>query len=45
MWAILCLACSHLIVGVIVWNVASSISYRRGLDDAWMDYAGESFPQ
>ena len=43
MGAILCLVCSHALVGVICYSIGRIIWYRRGLDDGWADYAGVSF--
>jgi uncharacterized membrane protein YhfC len=43
MSAILCLACSHLLVGFVCYSIGRIIWYRRGLDDAWEDYGGVSF--
>lgn len=44
MWEIaLALLCSHALVGAIVYWRTRRHWYRRGLDDAWMDYAGASF--
>lgn len=43
MAAILCLVCSHILVGVVCYYIGRVIWYRRGLDDAWKDIVGVSF--